>query len=78
MGILVRAPNANDYDDMLRVPGQGLWFEKMGFRHIHSEHNFAYRNKGIPPHPKYFDERFMGDEINVIKEYWDTQKSKKS
>ncbi len=60
-------------DDMLRTYGKGLWWEKMGFRHIHSEHNYAYRNKGIPPHYKYLDPRFMGDEYNKIKEYWDTQ-----
>lgn len=59
-------------DDMLRVPGHGTWYEEMGFRHIHSEHNHAYRNKGIPPHYKYLDSRFMGDEYNVIKKYWDT------
>lgn len=59
-------------DDMLKVPGQGLWYEKMGFRHIHSEHNHAYRAKKIPPHYSYFDGRFMGDEYNVIKAYWES------
>ena len=59
-------------DDMLRIPGQGTWFQTLGFRHIHSEHNYAYRNRGIPPHYKYLDERYMGGEYNQIKEYWDT------
>lgn len=59
-------------DDMLRIPGQGTWFQLLGFRHIHSEHNYAYRNRGIPPHYKYLDQRFMGGEYNLIKEYWDT------
>lgn len=59
-------------DDMLRVPGKGTWYDLVGFRHIHSEHNHAYRNRGIPPHYKYLDERSMGGEYHLIKEYWDT------
>jgi hypothetical protein len=59
-------------DDMLKVPGKGTWYETMGFRHIHSEHNHAYRNRGIPPHYKYLDSRFMGDEYNFVKKYWDS------
>lgn len=58
-------------DDMLKIPGTGTWCDKMGFRHIHAEHNSAYRRKGIPPHYKYLDPRFMGDEYNQIKAYWD-------
>lgn len=60
-------------DDMLKIPGKGTWYDLLGFRHIHSEHNHAYRNRAIPPHYKYLDERFMGGEYALIKEYWDTQ-----
>jgi len=66
--LIVDPPN----DDMLKIPGRGTWFEVMGFRHIHSEHNYAYRNKKIPPHYKYLDQRFMGNEYNQIKAYWDS------
>ena len=62
-------------DDMLRLPGKGSWYHTVGFRHIHAEHNHAYRSKGIPPHYRYLDERFMGDEYRIIKEYWDTGNS---
>ena len=67
--VSVEPPN----DDMLKVPGKGTWYDLVGMRHIHSEHNFAYRNKGIPPHYKYLDERFMGDEYKQIKKYWETK-----
>lgn len=63
-------------DDMLKVPGQGTWYDLIGFRHIHAEHNHAYRRRLIPPHYKYLDSRFMGDEYNLIKKYWDTQDKK--
>ena len=68
-------------DDMFRhSPSKriqnGTWYDLVQFRHIHSEHNFAYRNKGIPPHYKYLDERFMGDEYRIIKEYYETNNMK--
>ena len=40
---------------------QGTWYDLVGFRHIHGEHNYAYRYKAIPPHPRYFDPRFMSE-----------------
>lgn len=58
--------------DQIPAPGQGTWFNLVGMRHIHYEHNYAYRYKGIPPEPKYLDERFMGDEFKSIKAYWET------
>ena len=64
------------YNDQLHKSGYGTWYEKIGFRHIHAEHNYAYRYKGIPPEYKYLDERFMGDEYKVIKEYWETKDDK--
>jgi hypothetical protein len=77
--VIVTPPIGEDGegDDMFRHSPEkrkqnGTWYDLIGFRHIHSEHNFAYRNKGIPPHYKYLDERFMGDEFRVIKEYYET------
>lgn len=64
---------APPYNDQLHKPGFGTWYDVVGFRHIHAEHNYAYRYKGIPPEPKYLDPRFMGDEYNRIKEYWETK-----
>lgn len=58
--------------EQFHVPGHGFWYNTIGFRHIHGEHNYAYRYKGIPPHHKYLDPRFMGDEYKQIKKYWDT------
>ena len=62
-------------NEQLHTPG-GTWYDIIGFRHIHAEHNWAYRNKGIPPDPKYFDERYMGSEIDTIKEYHRTKDRK--
>lgn len=61
------------YNEQLHKPGFGYWYKTIGFRHIHGEHNFAYRYKGIPPDAKYFDGRFMGDEYSRIKEYSETK-----
>jgi len=61
------------YNDQLHKPGYGTWYKILGFRHIHAEHNYAYRYKGIPPEPKYLDERFLGDEYRIIKAYWENQ-----
>ena len=60
-------------DDMLKVPGQGTWYDLVGLRHIHAEHNYSQRNKKLPPELKYFDPRFMCDEYRFIKEYWETK-----
>ena len=51
----------------------GTWYDLVGFRHIHGEHNYAYRYHKIPPHHDYLDQRFMGDEYNQIKAYWETK-----
>ena len=60
------------FNEQLHVPGTGFWYETIGFRHIHGEHNYAHRYHKIPPPPEYFDPRFMGDEYNRIKEYHET------
>ena len=74
--------------EQFHVPGSGTWYDLVGFRHIHGEHNYAYRyhpnsqhnipgvTQGIPPEPRYLDSRFMGDEYNKIKEYWETKDRK--
>ncbi len=59
--------------EQFHQPGHGTWYEKIGFRHIHGEHNYAYRYKAIPPETKYLDSRFMGDEYRQIKAYWETK-----
>lgn len=58
--------------EQFHTPGKGFWYDTIGFRHIHGEHNYAYRYKGTPPHHSYLDQRYMGDEYNQIKKYWDT------
>ena len=63
-------------DELLRFDLCGTWYDVLGFRHIHGEHNWAYRYKGTPPEPKYLDKRFIGDEYNKIKEYWETKNKK--
>ena len=60
-------------EQLFHNDGIGEWQELLGFRHIHAEHNYAYRYKGIPPEPKYFDTRYIGGEIEIIKEYWETK-----
>lgn len=60
-------------DEQIGLIHQGWWYEQLGFRHIHAEHNQAYRRKGIPPEPQYLDSRFLGDEWRVIKSYHDTK-----
>lgn len=47
-------------EDMFRVPGNGTWYDLVGFRHIHAEMNFAYRNRKVPPPLRYLDERYLG------------------
>lgn len=71
---LTIAPVDPPFNEQMHVPGKGTWYEKVGFRHIHGEHNFAYRNRGIPPDYRYLDARFMGDEVNLIKRFWDEGK----
>jgi hypothetical protein len=61
------------YNEQLHIPGHGFWWKTIGFRHIHGEHNYAYRYHAIPPESKYFDPRFMGDEYNQILRYHETK-----
>jgi hypothetical protein len=61
------------YNEQFHIPGHGYWWKTIGFRHIHGEHNYAHRYHAIPPPTEYFDPRFMGDEYNQIKAYWETK-----
>ncbi|HDZ77134.1 MAG TPA: hypothetical protein ENH41_03525 [Candidatus Omnitrophica bacterium] len=59
-------------DEQMGRVEQGWWYENLGFKHIHALHNIAYRYKGIPPHHKYLDNRFVGGEYETIKKYHET------
>lgn len=71
------------YNEQMHIKGYGTWYDLVGFRHIHGELNYAYRNKGIPPELKYLDERYIGShdkkyiklyeetkDKNVLKSWW--------
>ena len=73
LGIKKVAVPEPPFNEQMHLPGYGTWYKTIGFRHIHGEHNYAYRKQGIPPEHKYLDSRFMGDEYNRIKEYWETK-----
>jgi len=53
---------------------KGTWFDLVGLRHIQGEVDFAYKNRLIPPHYKYLDEKYLIDAYGykLVKEYWDT------
>ena len=65
-------PPTNEH---LIQPLRGTWYDLIGYRHIHGECNWAYRYHGIPPEPKYIDQRYAGD-YQAIKDYWDTKDMK--
>jgi len=64
-------------NDQMHLPGYGSFYELIGLRHVHGEHNYAYkygRDKKLPPPPlEYFDSRYMGGEYNIIKSYHETK-----
>lgn len=72
LGLKQVAVPRSPFNEQHHEPG-GTWHDLIGFRHIHGEHNYAYRYHKIPPQPEYFDPRFMGDEYNQIKKYWETK-----
>jgi hypothetical protein len=64
-------------EDMFRTPGHGAWFEHIGFRHIHAELNYAYRNRKTPPPLAYLDERYVGDhDLKHLKKWEETHDPK--
>ena len=62
----------NPINTQLHTKG-GTFYDIIGFRHIHAEHNYAYRNRLIPPEIEFFDIRFTAGEYNIINEYWRTK-----
>jgi len=73
LGLKVAITLPEPFDEQIGIEKKGWWYENLGLRHIHAEHNQAYRRKGIPPEPKYFDDRFIGDEFGIISKYWETK-----
>jgi hypothetical protein len=65
----------NPFNTQLHKKG-GTWYDTIGFRHIHGEHSYAYKERLEPPEHKWFDERFTGDEYKRIKAYWETKDKK--
>lgn len=64
----------NAYNEQAHIPGHGTWWKVLGFRHIHAEHNYAYRHRGtMPPEPQWLDSRYMGREYEQISKYWETK-----
>ena len=64
----VKVP-VNPVNTQVAKPG-GTWYDILGFRHIHGEYNNAFRRRGIPPEPKYIDDRYMKSKVNQVKEYY--------
>jgi hypothetical protein len=62
------------YNEQQHIKGYGTWYNVVGFRHIHAEMNWAYRNKGIPPELKNLDERYLGEhDIKFLRLYEQTK-----
>ena len=71
LGLKQVAAPKQPFNEQHHEPG-GTFYDLIGFRHIHGEHNYAYRYKKTPPHHRFLDPRFMGDEYRIIKEYHET------
>lgn len=69
LGLKILKPEENPIDTQVSSPGVGTWYKEIGFRHIHAEYNKAYRKKGIPPHHKFLDGRYMKAKIALVKAY---------
>jgi hypothetical protein len=76
LGLKVKKVPVNPVNTQVALPG-GTWYDILGFRHIHGEWNHAHRRKGIPPHPKYLDNRYMKGKVNLAKQYYDEKDEKK-
>jgi len=76
LGLKILKPEKNPVNTQVALPG-GTWYDILGFRHIHGEWNHAHRRKGIPPHPKYLDNRYMKGKVNLAKQYYDEKDKKK-
>ena len=69
-GIKISYPKENPFNTQLHKKG-GTWYEVVGFRHIHGEYAYAYKYKQIPPEIQYYDERYLGREYSILKEFWE-------
>jgi len=73
LGLKLKVPDENPYNDQHHVKGHGTWYKILGFRHIHGEYAYAYKYKLEPPELKYFDERHLsGGEYQAIKAWHET------
>lgn len=70
LGLKILKPEKNPVNTQLAMPG-GEFYETMGLRHVHGEWNHAFRNKKIPPDPKYIDNRYMKAKVNLAQQYYD-------
>ena len=69
---MVSVPDFPNPDCMYDL--KGTWYDLVGLRHLQGEVDYAWKFHQIPPHYKYFDERYLLSQYNyrLIKKYWDT------
>lgn len=70
LGLKLKKVPKNPVNTQVALSG-GTWYDILGFRHIHGEYNYAFRNKKIPPDPKYIDNRYMKAKVNLVQQYYD-------
>lgn len=72
LGLKLKIAPVNPVNTQLHTSG-GSWYDIIGFRHIHGEYNYAYRYKGLPPHYKYLDPRYLSStEYELMQKYHDS------
>lgn len=76
LGLKLKKVPQNPFNEQLTQPG-GTWYDILGFRHIHGEWNNAHRRKGIPPNPKYIDNRYMTAKVKLAEKYYNEKDSNK-
>lgn len=69
LGLKVLKPEKNPVNTQVAEPS-GMFFDVMGFRHIHGEWNNAHRRHKIPPDPKYIDDRYMTSKVKLAQKYY--------
>lgn len=73
LGLKMKKPEENPYNDQHHIKGYGTWYKTIGFRHIHGEYAYAYRYHAIPPEMKYIDKRHItGSELELLTKYEET------
>jgi hypothetical protein len=59
LGMKLKKPNRNPKNLQLSIPG-GLWYDIIGFRHIHGEYKESLNSKNIGNIPwEYIDKRYL-------------------